>query len=289
MFGCLQETPSLRTYDYDVVCGAAEEELPKSYILPDDRLPKVRNQGNVGACVAFACVEIMEVLNRVEFDADKTFSAGFFYGYNRDAGEDFEGMYPSRALEHCRKTGSVPTMYFDELREMPEMKKLVEGRKDLAEIAEKYRIKGYSAITSPKYNIDKVNNALYSNQYPLLAISNKYFGGSHAIIIVGWEKDGWVIQNSWGEKWGKNGRKTVPFDAINYVYVLTDEVFEVNFTDVPKDKWYHNAVKAAVFGGLMKGTSESTFEPEKPLTRAEMAQICVNLCEKLDGILGGKG
>ena len=287
MFGCLKETPSLRNYDYDIVCGTTNDELPESYMLPDDRLPTVRDQGNVGACVAFACVEIMEVLNKIEFNTHKTFSAGFFYGYNRDADEGFEGMYPSRALDHFMVTGSVPTTRFDELREMPEMRELVQSRKDLAEIAEKYRIKGYSVITSPKYNVEKVRQALYTNKYPLLAISNTYFGGSHAIIIVGWEKDGFVIQNSWGESWGNKGRKKVPFSAINYVYVLTDEVFEMKFTDVPKERWSYKAIKEAVFTGLMKGTSETTFEPGRALTREELAQFGVNILKKMDEIHKG--
>ncbi|MBE7025051.1 MAG: hypothetical protein E7408_03235 [Ruminococcaceae bacterium] len=287
-FGCLKEIPSLRNYEYEIVYGAPKINLPDSYILPEDRLPKIRNQGYIGACVAFACVEIMEVLNRIEFGTDKTFSAGFFYGYNRDDGENIVGMYPSRALKHFRKTGSVPTIVFDELKEMPEMKALVKDKTGLAEIAEKYRIKGYTSIPSPQGNVKKVKQAIYQARYPLLAVSDTYFGGSHAIIIIGYEKDGFIIQNSWGKNWGENGRKKVPYDAINYVYILTDEVFEMKFTDVPKDKWYHDAVKETVFNGLMQGTGEETFDPEKPLTRAEMAQILVNLCKKLDDALATK-
>lgn len=280
--GCLREIPSLRNYEYEIVCGAPQTKLPDSYILPDDRLPKIRNQGNIGACVAFACVEIMEVLNRIEFGTDKTFSAGFFYGYNRDDGENIVGMYPSKALKHFQETGSVPTIVFDELKEMPEMKELVRGRKGLAEIAKKYRIKGYTSIPSPQSNVKKVKQAIYQTRYPLLAISNTYFGGSHAIILIGYEKDGFIIQNSWGENWGENGRKKVPYDAINYVYVLTDEVFEMKFADVDKSRWSYNAIKECVFNGVLKGVSETEFAPEQPFTREQAAQFAVNLLKKID-------
>lgn len=288
-FGCLKETPSIRNYDYEIVCGASKIEIPTEYILPDDRLPKVRNQGNVGACMAFACVEILEVFNRIELNSDKTFSAGFFYGYNRSDNSYDGGMYPSEALKCSMKTGSVPTSIFDELVEMPKMKRMVQDRKDLAEIAKKYRIKGYSSIASPSQlkNRDKVRKALIQCQYPLLAISNSYFGGCHAIIVIGYNEEGWIIQNSWGEGWGNNGRDTIPYSSngINHIYVLHDEVFEMNFIDVDKSKWYYDAIKETVFNGLMQGTGEDTFHPDKPLTRAEMAQICVNLCKKIDEVL----
>ena len=28
---------------------------------------------------------------------------------------------------------------------------------------------------------------------------------NHAVNIVGWNKDAWIIKNSWGTKWGENG------------------------------------------------------------------------------------
>ena len=284
-FGCLKEIPSTRNYDYDIVCGASQPKLPDTYMLPKDRLPKVGNQGNTNSCVAFAVVSILEVMYRIEFGSDINLSKGFFYGYNRPQNQMQMGMYPSKALDCCRKTGSVPASLFDILKEMPEMYELVKDRNDLSEVAKRYRIKGYSTIDFPSNNATKVKQALYDLKIPLLAISNRYFGGCHAVIIVGWEKDGFIIQNSWGESWGNNGRGKVPYDAINYVYILADEVFEMKFTDVDKSKWYYDAIKETVFNGMMQGTGESTFEPDKPLTRGEMAQICVNLCKKIDAVL----
>lgn len=28
---------------------------------------------------------------------------------------------------------------------------------------------------------------------------------NHAVILVGWTKDHWIIKNSWGPSWGENG------------------------------------------------------------------------------------
>ena len=56
------------------------------------------------------------------------------------------------------------------------------------------------------------------------------------------------------------------------------------FKDVPSNEWYYKAVQHAYNAGFMNGTSADTFEPEKPLTRAELAQALVNFAKKLDDI-----
>ncbi|MBQ8759769.1 MAG: S-layer homology domain-containing protein, partial [Clostridia bacterium] len=45
------------------------------------------------------------------------------------------------------------------------------------------------------------------------------------------------------------------------------------FTDFPKNSWSEEAMTAAVENGLITGTSETTIEPRKNLTRAEFAAI----------------
>lgn len=169
---------------------------------------------------------------------------------------------------------------------MPEMQEILKTHKSIAKldgIAEKYRIKGYVAFLGKKY--DEMKEALYVHDVPLLAISRNYFGGSHAVIIIGYTESGFIIQNSWGEKWGNKGRREVPFDAIDYAYLFIDEVFELNFKDVKETDWFYKAVKDCVFGGLMKGRSEDVFDPGAPLTRAEAAQLMANFSKKIDEIL----
>lgn len=58
------------------------------------------------------------------------------------------------------------------------------------------------------------------------------------------------------------------------------KVEKLRFTDVAEGSWYYSSVAAVSKAGLMKGTSETTFEPDKQLTRAELVQVLYKL---LDG------
>lgn len=280
-FGVRDSAPSLRVYTYEAVGGI---DLPKAFTVTD--LPKVKNQGSVNSCCACAAAEILEVLNGREFDSHTEFSEGYIYGRCRSENGKYKGMYPDLLVEELRKKGSVPTTIFNKSFEMPEMQEILKTHKSIAKldgIAEKYRIKGYVAFLGKKY--DEMKEALYVHDVPLLAISRNYFGGSHAVIIIGYTESGFIIQNSWGEKWGNKGRREVPFDAIDYAYLFIDEVFELNFKDVKETDWFYKAVKDCVFGGLMKGRSEDVFDPGAPLTRAEAAQLMANFSKKIDEIL----
>ena len=54
------------------------------------------------------------------------------------------------------------------------------------------------------------------------------------------------------------------------------------FCDVPSSAWYVDYVQFVYDNGLMKGTSETTFEPETTLSRAMVAQILYNRAGKPD-------
>lgn len=54
------------------------------------------------------------------------------------------------------------------------------------------------------------------------------------------------------------------------------------FKDVPEDEWYSSAVKWAHNCGVVKGTSETTFEPNAPITREQLAAILYRFTESLN-------
>ncbi|MDH3914017.1 MAG: C1 family peptidase [Rhodospirillales bacterium] len=52
---------------------------------------------------------------------------------------------------------------------------------------------GWSALGRKRYS-----------ELPVIPVSDKRIGG-HAFAIVGYDKDGFIVQNSWGPKWGHEG------------------------------------------------------------------------------------
>lgn len=282
----LRESPK-KILDYCGSFRAGDVELPSSFILPKDRIPDVRDQGTVNACVGFATTNVMQILNQNETGERIRLSAGYLYAKCRPDWDKNEGMIIDTALDYLIKTGSCPEEDFPDNEEVPEIIDLVNSKPYLDALAKPYRIKGYEvyAWASQERKIKDIKTALYKYQVPILASTN-YFGGGHAICVIGWDDNtyDWIILNSWGEEWEDHGIGKIPVDEIKRGYFLMDEKNDIlmPFKDVDKDKWYYKAVQHVYNAGLMNGTSETTFDPEKTMTRAEMAQVLVNLCKKID-------
>ena len=91
-----------------------------------------------------------------------------------------------------------------------------------------------------------------------------------------------------GKEWGSDGVGDVAYDKLARGYLIMDAKNSnilMPFEDVPENEWYYKAVKRVYNAGLMNGTSDKTFEPDRPMTRAEMAQVLSNFCEKINDIV----
>lgn len=285
----------LKLSDYDGTFASGTAELPSEYILPKELIPDVRDQGEVNSCVAFASTGIMQIMNQTETGERVRFSPGYVYGKCRGDEDTYEGMVIPEALDYLKDTGACYESDFPENKEIPEIMELVRSRPDLDEKAKPYHIKGYEtyayAMKSKKY--DAVKRAIYENQTPVLGDAD-FKQGSHAVCIIGWndKKQTFKILNSWGENWGDHGIGDIAYSKLDKGYLLIDAENSdrlMPFRDVSPDEWYYKAVQHVYNAGLMNGTSDNTFEPERPLTRAEMAQILMNLSRKIDDVLNSGG
>ena len=271
-----------RDYDYEKVCGAAGSDFPSYYMIPEENMGTQKNQGDVGACVAETIVQIAEEWWKRQFGKQEEHSEGYSYGSLRGDKSTGYGLSPALAMQYWTEKGTVPKSFFDILVEMPEMKNMVRDRQDLAEIAKRYRLKGFVRLKGTDRD-KQVKDALMKYQYGLVSA-----GGGHCMQLVGWddEKDQYICRDSYGyAKDGGNGYKAKKKSNIDEIYLPLFEEIELPFTDVSKDAWYFKNVKNLYFAGLMNGTSESTFEPDKFMTRAEGAALIDRLYSNMVNML----
>lgn len=291
MNGVIKEIAQpIMLYDFETVCGAVGEiEYPSEYEIPRENTGVLKNQGTVGACVACVISQITEELYKREYGDLKEMSEGYIYGAFRNEDSTHEGLYVTQALECWRKIGVVPKQYFDFLDEMPTIKKLVSKYPELLEEAKKYKIGGYATLSyADKTKKDlAIKKALSETNYPLLAISDKYFNESHCIEIVGWNDNNgkYKFKNSWGSTYGDKGFSEIPKEQINAVYLILPKDVTLPFNDVKEDDWFFKYIKHVYMNGLMKGSSDITFEPNRPITRAEVAALTYNIIKKIDEII----
>lgn len=113
------------------------------------------------------------------------------------------------ALKTIKNLGAVKNNVFDVNVEMQEAKSRVEEKKFMLEaLAEDYKITSYARLNS----IDEIKSWMILHQLPvpicilvkdmkldknnIIQIPETTVGG-HAILIIGWNEFGFIIQNSW--------------------------------------------------------------------------------------------
>lgn len=290
-FGVEKELFSdIRTYDYEVICGSSNQKYPDEFEIDRNNTGTLKNQGAVSACVGCVISELAEVFYRMQYGEDEEFSEGYTYATLRNINSRGEGMAVTNALNLWRTLGTVPKKYFDFLEEMPDIKKIAEKYPELKAMAQKYKISNYVEINyADKDKRDNyIKEALTKYGYGLLAVSDKGFKESHCILLTGWndKKGTYKIKNSWGTAYGDNGFGEIEKDKINHVYLILPEELNLPFTDVKEDDWFYKDVKNMYFSGLIKGTSETTFEPDKPMTRAEVTSVMNRILKAVDERFG---
>lgn len=189
-------------------------KIPKKYMCPN--LLKVKNQGSRGTCVAMTLSCVKEYQESMDDDHMKgiAMSPNSLYIYRSTTDG---GMYVRNALKILSEKGMCLEVTFpygkDEPKKIPD--------KAVKE-ALNYKIKSYARIET----LEGAKKAILEYG-PLIAafpyydngkyefweqpqINTKTDGG-HAVAIVGWNEDGFIIRNSWGDDWNGNGHVVYPF------------------------------------------------------------------------------
>jgi len=197
----------------DLVLSAPSSviELPEEYD-PYDYLFPVRDQGQEGSCSAHTAAAIKEWQEWHEGGIKIDMSTDFIY--TKRGNPYAEGMTPKETMEILYKHGSLPrVMWQNKLSRRYDPK--------IAAIAAQFKISGYGKVDS----IESLKNAIFSHGIGYFAIPVFNFSkkpwiqnpgdsnmGGHAITVVAWNKEGFVLRNSWGTNFGDNGYMLFPFE-----------------------------------------------------------------------------
>ena len=218
-FGALK--PKVDTRDYRL--RAAATEYPESYLC--ENLPLVKNQRSVSSCVAHATAAILEVFNKTETGKFVPLSTNFIYGMQGVAfGRLESGMYLRDACKIVKEYGNATEASIGGNTEQPKCTEWLKEKltDNIYEEAKNYKVASYAKckttndIKHALINYGPVLGSIkwydkYTLKDKIITFDKNVDYGYHAIMICGWNENGWICQNSWGRNWNSDGKFIYPY------------------------------------------------------------------------------
>ena len=180
----------------------------RKFLLP------VRNQGRQGTCYAQSVACMKEWQEFYNYGLNEYLSPQFFYNnrynlYDKIPDND-EGMFGRDVMKILKEIGICTENQYPY--------GLIQHKDDIPEScylhAKKNIIQKYARINT----IENLKKSLINNGPCLIAFpvynyttqmwiqnNNESFKGGHAMCVVGYLEDCFIIRNSWGLHWGDNG------------------------------------------------------------------------------------
>ncbi len=241
---------------YEPLADNVKNPLPERVSLEQFCPPRL-NQGQQGSCVAWASAYAARTIVQAQATgADPrttAFSPAYMYNQIKIEDSDCQGSYLQRAMDQMSKNGALPFSQFA-YTDQSCSKQPTPGD---VQKAMPFRIKGFQRLSSEADPQSRVNMLAMKQQLaqgaPIVIgmmvggsfmqgmqgqeawipqqsdVQMRGFGG-HAMCVVGYDdfkfgdQGGFLIMNSWGPEWGRNGMAWVPYDAFDY---FTREAFAV--------------------------------------------------------------
>ena len=190
--------------------SARDLNLPDKLDLRSN-LQGVRDQGSQGTCVAQSIACMKEWQEKTQVNLSEYMSPQFVY--NNRSNYPSPGMYCSNAMKILNTLGCCTeyNYHYGTTEPIP---------KPAMDEALRYKVKSYAQITT----LVGVQTALYKNgpcivafpaynygpQFWVKGANDKLIGG-HCVTIVGYDKEKFIIRNSWGTKWNDGGYTYYPY------------------------------------------------------------------------------
>lgn len=217
-----------------------EEQFPNAVDLRETgNFTKVRDQGNLGSCWAFACIGLTEYLLREKYEVEVDLSEQQLI--------NCAGFGPSDGLDYLLKHGITTE------EKLPYQAKILDCDEN---IEVEYGIDDVEMIKLDVLSFDEriqKLKSLLANKQPFITHFDLYvdfdlyktgiyeYDGSsesnngHIVLVVGYVNDAsvknggyWIGRNSWGSKWGENGYFRIPYDECNiatgYAYAVSEAI-----------------------------------------------------------------
>lgn len=239
------DAPDSRDYLYDRLLETESRlQSPPETLDLRSQLPEVRDQGPQGTCAAFVGACIKEYHERVERNFQGHFSPAFIYRLKNKPW--LSGMTARELMKILQKRGTVLESEYPYAAWQANQRRPISAQ--LYEMAKRNRIKSYARVRS----IKAAKMALSQTGVLLMALpvvtyaqaefwkmpagswGSQFYGG-HAIAVVGYTKEGFILRNSWGKDWGNQGYVTLPFSDWSYVWDVYSAVDEETAEKIKPD------------------------------------------------------
>lgn len=196
--------------------GKYEVDQPDTFDLRTEiKFPTPRDQGTRGTCAAMVGATIKEIQEARDCGFAGRMSPEFIY-FHRD-NKPSGGMYGRNVFQILQKIGSVPENLYKYRADESAMK----PSEELYEIANHFKIANFARVKS----VDGLKKALLEIgpcyiQLPLYSTRPEFWrasnptdkpDGGHALTVIGYTLDGFILQNSWGAEWNGDGCIVFPY------------------------------------------------------------------------------
>ena len=230
---------------YEPLADNVKNPLPERVSLEQFCPPRL-NQGQQGSCVAWASAYAARTIVQAKATAQDPSTAAFSpsYLYNQIKLPNCQGAYIFKGMENMLQGGVLPYSKFGYTDQSCSKEPNAQERQQ----AQQFRIKGFQRLTlgSDDQRTDMLAMKQHLAQGSPVVIGMMVGGsfmqemegqeawiptdrdfqmpgfGGHAMCVVGYDDyrfgdtGGFLIMNSWGKEWGRNGLAWVPYPVFDF-------------------------------------------------------------------------